>query len=86
MTTTKLTCQELVELVTDYFEGALREADRERFEAHLAGCEGCQNYLSQMRITIRTLGRLTDENLPPALKDDLLTLFRNWKNTKSGQA
>ncbi len=81
MTTTKLTCQELVELVTNYLEGGLPPADRERFEAHLAGCQGCQNYLSQMRTTIRTLGCLTDENLPAALKDDLLTLFRNWKST-----
>jgi anti-sigma factor RsiW len=81
MTTTKLTCQELVELVTDYLEGVLPPADRERFEAHLAGCQGCQNYLTQMRMMIRMLGRPTEEMLPDALKDELLSLFRNWKST-----
>ena len=33
----ELVCQQVVELVTDYLEGALSEADRRRFERHLAG-------------------------------------------------
>ena len=52
-----LTCQELVELVTDYLEGALRSAERVRFEEHLTGgCAGCQAYLAQMRDIISMLG------------------------------
>jgi anti-sigma factor RsiW len=48
-----VTCQELVELVTDYFEGALDETDRDRFEAHLTVCPGCVHYVGQMRVTLR---------------------------------
>jgi anti-sigma factor RsiW len=48
----ELSCQELVELVTDYFEGAMEPEERERFEAHLAECPGCDIYLEQMRATI----------------------------------
>jgi anti-sigma factor RsiW len=48
-----MTCQELVELVTDYLEGAMSAADRARFEEHLAICPGCQTYLEQMRQTMR---------------------------------
>ena len=44
-----LTCQELVELVTDYLEGALAHADRARFDAHIAACEHCTEYLAQFR-------------------------------------
>jgi len=32
-----LRCREFVELVTDYLEGALPAAQRDRFEAHLFG-------------------------------------------------
>jgi anti-sigma factor RsiW len=48
-----MTCQELVELVTDYFDGALDAATRAEFDAHLAVCPGCVTYLEQMRTTIR---------------------------------
>jgi anti-sigma factor RsiW len=37
-----LRCRELVELVTDYLEGALAPAERARFEAHVADCPGCE--------------------------------------------
>ncbi len=61
MASNELTCKELVELVTDYLEGVLPPAERRRFEEHLAGCQGCWNYLQQMRATIRLTGQLTEE-------------------------
>lgn len=78
-TTKEMACQDLVELVTDYLEGALPPAERARFEAHLAGCDGCTRYLEQMRLTIRALGRLTEESIEPQARDELLRVFRNWK-------
>lgn len=74
-----LTCRELVELVTDYLEGALSSEDRERFEAHLAGCDGCSAHLRQMRKTIQTVGNLEENSLSPEAKENLLRLFRTWK-------
>jgi anti-sigma factor RsiW len=74
-----LTCQELVELVTEYVEGALPPGKRVRFEQHLAVCPGCTTYVEQMRQTIRETGRLTEESLEPDTRDQLLELFRNWK-------
>lgn len=75
----ELNCQELVELVTNYLEETLPLPERARFEEHLQSCRGCQNYLKQMRQTIRTLGHLTEDNLAPQAKEELLQLFRNWK-------
>ncbi len=75
----ELTCQELVELVTEYLEGALSPEDRGRFEVHLATCPGCQTYLEQMRQTIELLGRITEEMIPERAKADLLHAFRTWK-------
>jgi anti-sigma factor RsiW len=75
----ELTCKDLVEVVNDYLEGALSDAERARFEAHLAECEGCRRYLDQMRTTIRVVGTLTEEDLDPGAKDQLLQLFREWK-------
>jgi anti-sigma factor RsiW len=76
---TDLTCQQLVELVTDYLEGSLSAAQRARFEEHLTKCAGCQNYLAQMRQTIKLAGKLTEEAFAPQVRDDLLGVFRNWK-------
>ena len=75
----ELTCQELVELVTDYFEGRLVAQDRQQFESHLATCTGCTIYLEQMRQTIRLLHRLTEETLPAGSQEVLLRAFRSWR-------
>jgi len=75
----EMTCKELVELVTDYLEGILPADVRTRFENHLAGCDGCTNYLEQMRQTIRLTGQVREENLTPQQREDLLSLFRDWK-------
>jgi predicted anti-sigma-YlaC factor YlaD len=72
----QLTCKELVELVTDYLEGALSLSERQRFDEHLATCPYCRIYLDQMRQTIRTLGHLPEEAVPPAALEALLARFR----------
>jgi len=82
----ELTCQELVELVTDYLEHALPEPEVARFEAHLAECSGCTNYVEQARRTVKLTGRLTEESLSPTARDQLLDVFRNWKREGGGFA
>jgi anti-sigma factor RsiW len=77
----ELTCQELVELVTDYLEGVLPERTRIRFERHIADCDGCKAYLDQMWTTIQLVGRLTESNLEPKAREELLKLFRDWKTS-----
>ena len=79
MSTQELACNEFVELVTNYLEGALSPADRSRFERHLAGCAGCESYLEQMRSTIRLVGRLHEETIPAQARDEMLNIFRDWK-------
>lgn len=78
----ELTCKELVELVTAYFEDALSKADRRLFEEHIATCEGCRRYLAQLRTTIELTGRLDEEaldTLGPAARETLLEAFRSWR-------
>jgi hypothetical protein len=76
-----MVCKELVELVTDYIEGALPDDVLVRFEHHLSGCNGCTKYVEQMRQTIHLTGQLKAESLAPQQWDDLLKLFRNWKQS-----
>ena len=57
-TANEITCSELVEIVTDFLEGTMPQAERRRFEAHLDECPHCVIYLRQMRLTIRALGEL----------------------------
>ncbi len=73
------TCREMVELVTDYLENKLSRGDRKAFEKHIAGCPGCSRYLEQMRLTIKTLGRIESRHLSAAAKRELLDAFRDWK-------
>ncbi|MFZ5871843.1 MAG: anti-sigma factor family protein [Actinomycetota bacterium] len=70
-------CNVLVELVTEYLEGTLDERSRASVDAHLALCDGCDEYLVQMRTTIRTLGRLPPESVSDRAMTELLTVFRD---------
>ena len=72
-----IACQELVELVTAYLDDALPAADRERFEAHLAGCDDCRTYVAQFVQTLNALGALPREELDPPARDALLAVFRD---------
>jgi anti-sigma factor RsiW len=77
----ELTCAQLVELVTDYLEQRMSADDTERFEEHLAFCDGCSTYLDQMRATIAATGRLRETDLPPELEERFLDAFRGWSET-----
>jgi anti-sigma factor RsiW len=75
----ELTCRELVELVTEYLEGSLSRRDRARFEAHLAGCTNCTEYVAQFRETIRLTGTLRESDVSPEAEAALLAQFESWK-------
>jgi anti-sigma factor RsiW len=74
---TAISCQEVVEVITDYLEGRLSREEVAILEAHFALCDGCQWYLDQMRITIAAVGRIDDEEVPAELRDTVLAAFRN---------
>jgi anti-sigma factor RsiW len=74
---TAISCQEVVEVITDYLEGKLSPEDAAILEAHFVICDGCQYYLDQMRITIATVGRIEDEEVPAELHDTVLAAFRD---------
>ena len=71
-------CTEVVELVTDYLERSLPPDEAGLVEQHLNCCEGCVGYVDQIRTTIETLGRIEPEEVPPRVRTQLLTAFRDW--------
>ena len=77
-----LTCQQLTELVTDYLEGHLSFWQRAQFQMHVGMCRHCRAYLHQMKATVRTLGKLPAEPIPPAVEAELLQRFRNMAPPK----
>jgi anti-sigma factor RsiW len=79
----EMACQELVEVITSYLEGTIPEHDRVRFEAHLASCSACQEYLEQMRALVRLSGKLTTKSLEPSTVDSLLASFRRWRDSET---
>ena len=65
--------------MTEYLEGAMAPQDRARFEEHLSICEGCTNYIGQLRTTIRATGMLSEESIPDEAREQLLAAFRDWR-------
>ena len=72
-----LSCVAFVELVTDYLEGALPDAEARRVEQHLGTCPGCTEYLEQLRAVAGSLKGLTDESFPPEMRDGVISDFRD---------
>ena len=77
----RLACREVVELLSDYLEGALPAADRARVEAHLETCPECVAYLAQLRTTIGALGRLREDQVPVRMLERLTVAFRGWRRS-----
>ena len=76
-----MSCREVVELVNDYLDQVLEPEEASLFEQHVNFCDGCDWYLEQMRTTISTVGRITEEEVPPVTRDKLLAAFREWRRT-----
>jgi predicted anti-sigma-YlaC factor YlaD len=79
MNTDELTCQQVVELVTDYLEQALLPQLQKQFEEHMAECPGCETYLDQVRKTTMLLRTLAQEQIFPEKKQELLDILQKWK-------
>lgn len=80
---TELSCQQIVEMVTDYLEGVMPDEERTRFERHLSICPGCVTYVEQIRDTIRATGELPrEETLPAELREGLVSQFRHWSRER----
>jgi Putative zinc-finger len=77
--TEHISCQEVVELVSDYLEQALTADEAALFEQHVNFCEGCVWYVDQLRATVETLGRIREEDLPEPTRERLMTAFRDWR-------
>ena len=75
-----IVCQQAVELVTDYLEGALTRRERRRFEAHLRDCPNCTAYVEQIKLTIALAGAVETDDLPPEAQEDLRELYRRWRS------
>ena len=75
----QLICQEVVELITDYLEGAMDAELRSAFDAHLAGCPHCTHYLEQIEAMIRVAGTIDAEALSPEFRAGLLAAFRGFR-------
>ncbi len=75
-----LTCRQAVALVTAYLDDELDARSRELFELHLADCEMCTEHLDQIRATIAAAGRVRDADLEPRARQDLMDLYRRWRD------
>jgi anti-sigma factor (TIGR02949 family) len=75
----EFSCQEMIEVVTNYLDDAQAPHERQRFERHLSRCAGCTTYVDQMRETIRQTGVVREESLPPALRERIVAQFRTWR-------
>lgn len=79
-----LSCRELVEVITDYFDGAMSDGQRARLERHLGECPGYEAVVSQFRTTIEVTGRLTEDQGSEEQREAMRDVFRRWREAPSG--
>lgn len=86
MTDHVVTCRQVVELVSDYLDGALDPSVHAAVEEHLSACPGCLEYLSQMRITVGSLRDIGSEDLPPSMVSRLVAAFSEQRGRPPADA
>jgi predicted anti-sigma-YlaC factor YlaD len=75
----ELDCGAAVELVADHLEGATSFDQGRRLDLHLTGCDGCRDYLEQVRTVLRVAGRPVVDAVPPGTMAGLLRALRGWR-------
>ena len=76
-----ISCREVVEIVTEYLDGALAPPDLARLEEHLAACEPCRLYVDQIRATARVAAAAEAELEQHPDREALLATFREFRRT-----
>jgi anti-sigma factor RsiW len=76
----EITCRQAVRLINSYLDGSLEPDEQARLETHLGECDLCSEHLRHLRITVAVTGRLREEDLDPQARQDLIALYRRWKN------
>lgn len=71
-------CKEVVELASEYLEGAMTTEQMTRFELHLNLCDGCYGFVEQVRATAGIANLLPEDEIPHDVKSKLLAAFRDW--------
>lgn len=79
-----LSCQEIVELVTEYLEGTMDVPLAAAFDAHLAHCDGCTLYIEQIEAMIRIAGTIEADALPADFRAGLVEAFRDFAGESRG--
>jgi anti-sigma factor RsiW len=77
----RLTCREVVELLSDHIDDALAPRERARVAAHLRTCPDCALYLAQLRTTIGALGRLRQDGDPRPILDRIVAASRGRRRS-----
>ncbi len=80
-----LTCQQLIEFLTDYLDGQLPLTQRAAFEIHLALCRDCRSYLHNFKTTIAaSRNALSDasEQVPASVPEDLVQAILNSRRAQ----
>lgn len=71
-------CKEVVELASEYLEGAMTTEQMTRFELHMNLCDGCSSFVEQVRATVGMANLLPEDEIPDDVKSKLLAAFRDW--------
>ncbi len=80
-----LRCRDIVELLDDYLDGALNPKDAAGLAAHLAGCVDCTAFMRTYRGTVSTSRELRESELPPELRERLLTFLAQRRRPTFGE-
>jgi predicted anti-sigma-YlaC factor YlaD len=78
----EISCQQFVEVITDYLEGALANRTLTHVEEHLVLCDWCVTYLEQMQQTVEALHALDGEPPPEPSERVLIALRANARKAR----
>ena len=67
----------------DYLDDRLAKDDRARLETHLTECPLCTEHFKQIQVTVTAAGHVGDEDLDPQARDDLINLYRRWRDDRA---
>ena len=75
----RTSCRAFYQVLSDYLDGALEEADAEHVRGHIDACPPCGVYLDQFRVVYEATGKVSADDLPDDFCEVMERVLGKWK-------
>ena len=78
----KSECEAIVERLSEYLDGEMKQELCEEFEGHVGSCRPCERFLESLRNTVKLTASATSPTMSEEVRRDVKRAYENLKRER----